>query len=479
MIFYFVNYPFYPPSGAIYPCILLGNDNWNDYGYRTLFHFIYHKSPTEKINFGYIKILQTNSFHTSIPDKFNQLGDDYCFLAEADFYKLMREHFKKDALSVLSKINDCATNIDIYKKFKNDEGFAKSLLRTSSFEKALKEGLSIIKGENRIFNANFTFRTKLDSADDYHTITFNFDNEDEIPNRLQCLIGKNGTGKTQVLARIALGLSGQRNDIDFHFDPGRPLFNKVIAVSFSIFDEFEKPLNTNTFNYEYIGNKLDGNTILQKDDINRKLYKSIHSITRDQHKKDFFKKILSETFSLELHDKLLSYLSQDDDHNTIFGQLNLSSGQHVLFNFISRVLSELTEDSLILFDEPEIHLHPNAISKIINALYELLEYSNSFAIIATHSPIIVQQIPAKYIKVFERTGSTPEIRDLDIESFGENLNSITENIFQNINELDYYKTVLKNLKKENMSYNKLKSIFKDDLNFHALMYYRSLDDEEA
>lgn len=58
-------------------------------------------------------------------------------------------------------------------------------------------------------------------------------------------------------------------------------------------------------------------------------------------------------------------------------------------------------NSLLLFDEPETHLHPNMIFKLVKSLYKILETEESYAIIATHSPIIIQQVPSKNILIFE------------------------------------------------------------------------------
>ena len=61
---------------------------------------------------------------------------------------------------------------------------------------------------------------------------------------------KNGTGKTQLVTKLPLDISKKNND---NFIPRPPLFSKVIAVSYSIFDNFEIPKKTSTFNYVYCG----------------------------------------------------------------------------------------------------------------------------------------------------------------------------------------------------------------------------------
>jgi len=50
----------------------------------------------------------------------------------------------------------------------------------------------------------------------------------------------------------------------------------------------------------------------------------------------------------------------------------------------------------------------------------------------------------------------------------------------NKNEEDYYRIVFENLYEEKrLSLNALKEHFNNDLNYNALMFYRSLENEEA
>lgn len=47
----------------------------------------------------------------------------------------------------------------------------------------------------------------------------------------------------------------------------------------------------------------------------------------------------------------------------------------------------------MLIDEPEGHLHPPLLSAFVRALSELLVNRNGVAIIATHSPVVLQEVP--------------------------------------------------------------------------------------
>ena len=69
----------------------------------------------------------------------------------------------------------------------------------------------------------------------------------------------------------------------------------------------------------------------------------------------------------------------------------------------------ITENSLIIIDEPENTLHPNFEIGFIKILNNILEKYNSFAIIATHSSIIAREIPSKFINIIILN----EIKNLD------------------------------------------------------------------
>ena len=64
-------------------------------------------------------------------------------------------------------------------------------------------------------------------------------------------------------------------------------------------------------------------------------------------------------------------------------------GQYILLCTMTEVIATIEKESLLLFDEPELHLHPNAVANTLRMLYKLLEEYDSYAIFATHSPLIV------------------------------------------------------------------------------------------
>lgn len=73
----------------------------------------------------------------------------------------------------------------------------------------------------------------------------------------------------------------------------------------------------------------------------------------------------------------------------------LSSGHKNTLLTIAILIDLVEEKNLVLLDEPEEHLHPPLVSAFIRALSNLLIYRNGVGIIATHSSVIVQEVPKK------------------------------------------------------------------------------------
>jgi len=154
--------------------------------------------------------------------------------------------------------------------------------------------------------------------------------------------------------------------------------------------------------------------------------------------------------------------------------LQISSGQLAQVLIYTELLAKLRPRSLLLFDEPEIHMHPTALSHLVRSLHDLLEEYDSLGIICTHSPIVVQEIPSKHVFVFERKGNTPYVRRLGFESFGENLTNITEGVFETIDIEANYKKVFKKMQEQRIDIKEIESLFLGRLSFNARTYLASI-----
>jgi hypothetical protein len=93
------------------------------------------------------------------------------------------------------------------------------------------------------------------------------------------------------------------------------------------------------------------------------------------------------------------------------------------------LVEAVEERTLVLLDEPEAHLHPPLLSAFVRALSDLLINRNGVAIIATHSPVVLQEVPRNCAWKVRRTGQKVEAERPEIETFGENVGVLTREVF--------------------------------------------------
>jgi predicted ATPase len=468
----------FTPSLKQYPCVVLKTDNWDDYGFKTTFYAKYYNQSGQVIILGEVKILKKNECTTKnvLDDIFESLSPTFCSLGQSlRYYKTLSQLEAFEYTEILSGLNDVATNKEIRKNFEELNGFNSSFLRTSEAEKALQEAAQYfsktkIKKKNNIFKFNFS--CQLPRANGEHDLNFDFAENKYLPYRINVLIGKNGTGKTQVLSRIANVLKGNKSGGKFL--PRRPLFSKVIAISYSAFDVFEKPMQDNgneistgkrsSFNYIYCGIQgIDG--VLSLEEIKTNLFKSYRKVV-ELERKDKWRKVLDQIIEHE-HSHILDKVEENEEN------IELSSGQCILLASITEVIANIETESLLLFDEPELHLHPNAMSNLIRMFYVLLNEFNSYAIVSTHSPLILQETPSQYVRILERNVDVPRTRKLGIECFGENISNITNEVFGVKNTESNYKSWLELMAKEK-TISEVMEIFDNNLSLNAMIYLNIL-----
>ena len=82
-----------------------------------------------------------------------------------------------------------------------------------------------------------------------------------------------------------------------------------------------------------------------------------------------------------------------------------------------------------MLDEPEAHLHPPLLASLIRCLNDLLVKKNAMAIVATHSPVVLQEVPNTNAKKLSRNSKGLQTSLPEIETFGEDVSSLTQDVF--------------------------------------------------
>ena len=411
--------------------VLVNQRGWDDSGWRTNFGLFYYENEINKTYIGSVKITDSVNYNLdNFPTTFTLLEDNFCSLGqEEDYYLNLKKIFGRNFESILYSLRDAAFFPEIQEKFENEDSFKQSLIRYDSSEQLLREIKYKIYGFDlsNLYSFKYTFKPKYSS--ETIEVAFDFNSKEELPSRIFAIIGKNGTGKTQLLTSLPLNIAKKEDNF---FSPRTPLFSKVIAISYSLFDNFEIPKKTSKFNYIYCGLRDENKDLLTPMKQLLRFHKTNAKIFTLKRVEEW-RNILSNFIDEEIINEFIvettnssnkkEYTYQREKFNLVKNKL--SSGQHILLYTISEIVSNIRRDSLLLFDEPETHLHPNAISQLMNIIYELAHKFESYCIITTHSPLIIQELLSKNVFILEKDENIPYIKKIGIESFGENLTTLT------------------------------------------------------
>ncbi|MFR2767106.1 MAG: AAA family ATPase [Thomasclavelia sp.] len=143
-------------------------------------------------------------------------------------------------------------------------------------------------------------------------------------------------------------------------------------------------------------------------------------------------------------------------------------------NYREASTETIEEKTLVLLDEPETHLHPPLVSSFIRCLSELLMSTNAVAIIATHSPIILQEVPKNCVWILDRSGWNCSISRPRFETFGESYNNLVEEVFGlEIQKSGFHKMIADEVDKLN-NYDELIEKFGNQLGGDADIIARTL-----
>lgn len=464
--------------------VLVFNDGWNDYRVWSEFYLYYYDQEGHCNYIGTTKIIFDEELNTPefIPDDFLKLSQNFCSLGQhIEYYTNLKKCVGKDFEGVLYALRDAAFFPQIHELFEKHKNFINSLIREDTAERLLREAKHIINESDFSTLYTFKYRFQPPFSKTPIDIDFNFNGNSEIPDRIYGLIGKNGTGKTQLVTSLPHRISRKESQ---YFNPKIPLFSKVIAVSYSVFDKFEIPKRTASFNYIYCGLRNEESEFITERGLILRFHKSWKRI-EELRRINKWRKILLNFIDEELVNQFLvskEHIQHSSNKYDVdvkaFSKIKgfLSSGQSIILYIVTEIIAHIRLDSLLIYDEPETHLHPNAITQLMNTIYDLVHEFESYCIIATHSPLVIRELFSKNVYVIERHGNTPSARRIAIESFGENLSTLTDEVFGNKEVPKQYKKIIQELVNGGDSYENIVTALESDdvpLSLNARLFIKS------
>ncbi len=467
-----------PSDGA--NLVVLAYDNWDDwFEFETTYSAYYFDTEGKRTHLGGLKIGQKDqkSRRASVPREFSQLEEPFFSVGlSEDYYKAIYETARSQ--EILPALNDMAANLTLLEQFKNERVASTSLFRTVDDDRIRNKFHRLSKGDAAL--TPYSFEYVLDESaesDDGSVIRFEVSPNSLPPTNIHTLIGRNGVGKTTVLNNIVNAYLdsftvGQANlpanvgkRLRIASDHGGGSFANLISVTFSAFDPFFPESNPYKGRYSYIGLKEslspDQGKLAQKSNISFRV-KSPDDLTADfiasgercleslkrRRWADALRNLASdpifeESEIVELSDECSNHDEWREDAARVFRQL--SSGHKIVLLTITRLVELVEEQSLVLLDEPESHLHPPLLSAFVRTLSELLTAQNGVAIIATHSPVVLQETPRSCAWIMDRSGYTARARRPIPETFGENVGRLTHEVFGlEVTETGFYELLRRN-----------------------------------
>lgn len=506
--------------------LLEENSSWDDYGYHTTFFLHATKKITnEKTRaLGYISIMCIER-NQNVSDAFlliNQIGyentfyklpQNFCSLSTSlNLYKQLHRYLTPEQRRIFEESFNLILDSDspYYQKVRYTECFNKSLLRNTDIgDYALIFGKEKLRENSRQYELRSKgFTVKYDNCDDEIALDFSpikiKDEKGIFPNGIISFIGKNGSGKSTFLYRLATELFTSANNRKLKVIPEDIAVSQLMLFSYSPFDDFILPIQYNKKILEkwyfdlqkfretkndafkprfiYCGirdiehevnelineseneannsfgdanrnykerNRLDKtflvNTTRMSDECKAAFQAARQGFDKDWN--TFINNLIAAipeltTSITTLNDSAFWELEKAKWNETF---LKLSTGHKFFLHTMSHLIAYCEENALIMFDEPENHLQAPLLSFMMKEIRRILARRSSVMLVATHSPVILQETLSSNVRVVRRFDDTVTIQKPEIETYGASFGAISSYVFGLNTDMGSYFDVLEKI----------------------------------
>jgi predicted ATPase len=444
------------------------DDSWNDYGYRTLCGLIWFDQEGKRTELGSLKIMEKGMERgrVQLESSFLTLGPSYASLGtDQSYYENLIALDPEISEDILTSLRDAIWDVVIFEEFAGERAFADSLMRGIRKIDIRKFG-DILRGRAELTPFEFEYEFPEAAATGMH---FKVIPHLLPPTNIHTIIGRNGVGKTRLIRSLTrLLCEGEVNS-----ENGRlkfltqgdevaedGTFANLINVAFSAFDRIELPNSsrgTKTgIRVSYIGLRrpvdqpsletdASGNPVPDNRDDQGTQLKSIEEMTNEfvgsclTCIRSSRRRLWLETMEILESDPLFATMDlqalPDWDDSAVSERAkyvfrDASAGHKIVLLCLTRLVELVEERTLVLIDEPEAHLHPPLQASFIRALSNLLTSRNGAGILATHSPVMLQEVPQDCVWLLFREGQSVSYERPQIETFAENLGILTREVFR-------------------------------------------------
>lgn len=487
-------------------------DNWDDWFEYEISYYLWIKDAEEKC-VGRVKIAERYQSErtASLPAQFETLGNDFVSIGFNEYYyeELKGTNYREQ---ILEALNDIAYDLNLYEQVRDQKVTRIALMREYSESKLKGQIHRMALGGARLTNYNFIYVFPFVNPLTHKKVEMTFEvvRDKKPASNIHVMIGKNGIGKTTIIKKMIYALERccPVEDVGEVENDWSTDFANIVFVSFSAFDEpiFEENFpNKFPIQYKFVG-LVKNKSIKSRDTLTEEFVECSFSFYQNASKMRLWKdtlKILesdntfveqeidawiSDSIRTSLLQEIKGLLRNNEESNVETGKnllkqkhkervfplfSRLSSGHKIILLTIANLIDLVEEKTIVFLDEPEEHLHPPLVAAFIKALSNLLIYRNGVGIIATHSPVIVQEVPKKCVWILNRKGDYLIPRRPEIETYGENLGELTTEIFgYEVNNSGFHKEIEDAVKISN-SYEGARNIFGNQLGKEAKSILRA------
>ena len=481
---------------------LIHNSEWNDwYKFKTSYYLIVYDENGNKHDVGEIKIGDVNlnlglesknSGVPNIPMKFESLNDTFFSLGQDEnYYEVLYQLSPNLKNQILFALRDCAFNNLILDANIDQPVMFDSLLRYVDRTLVTNKFKNIINGNAQLtsFDFSYTFPC-IDNAVEPQKLDFQVTPNVLPSTNIHVIIGRNGVGKTTLFRNMTSAIKGEDANtygiIEINSEASEK-FTNLISVSFSAFEPFhpisqEAKMKNGTIKYSYVGlqkeplepeKKPSSKTSLDLANDFMESYSKCKNGPRFERWENSIRVLYTDPIfeSIDIVSKIRS--ASDEQIIKIFDKL-LSSGHKIVLLTITKLVELVDEKSLLFIDEPEGHLHPPLYAAFTQALSYLLIKRNGVAIVATHSPVILQEVSMNNVWILSRDGKIAYANRPSIETFGENIGTLTNEVFKlEVTHAGFHKKIKEEVERCN-SYEEFKTKFNNHLGSEARAIAQSL-----
>ena len=389
-----------------------------------------------------------------LPQTFETLDENFFSVGQDDSYYVALNDLGDDIRDeILVALRDMARDPAIFEAALGQNVTGRSLLRSASKATVMGQFRRMTTGGARLSPFALSYTTPDPKGAIATTLTFDVEPEARPPTNIHVLIGRNGVGKTYLLNHMARGIleeTAQSSEVgSFRLghdaNSGAEILANLVSVTFSAFDPFdplpERQDKSKGIHYSYVGLRRSGDSVSRpgppksQGQITKEFVRAVlvcrHG-ARNRRWRRALKMLEADPIFRDADVAATADVGQDDDGirdkaARLFNRL--SSGHELVLLTTTRLVEVVEERTLVLLDEPEAHLHPPLLSAFVRALSELLVDRNGVAIIATHSPVVLQEVPKKCAWKIRRVGRRMLAERPEIETFGENVGVLTREVF--------------------------------------------------